>query len=420
MLNNCFAKESVSECISMFNATSINITIHPIFYEGVVFLSQLPLLESLILFDSVICTLYFIKDYLLLKLSEKRVSKKAVFEYKTDIIKRYNKIYILDSIDRYLFYTLTFLNYKVVSGFIESEYLILGFIFMSLPNVQNSFMRIFKGPLEFYLENKVIFIKYSFSKLIISSFQGLHSDIDRIQNFHIFIIYNIISFDYLYACLRNYLFIYLLYFLRSRDYLYYYYKAIKTAYLWNTGYNFEQLSLYDAVFLANLVIKETRWNEMSKMEVVNMLYVLIDAKFSDPNSSLYVTGSMLMLQFFSLWSLVSLTKLIYFNYSHTSIYIVLATLIVISYVYKIQNKLRKVATMLICYYLILFNVNDLIITLVLISNNLVYYILGEIYFFISNIHSIRKVAKAYDKKKRPKIKLDITETEKEFIFVNGN
>lgn len=385
------------------------------------FYINLPLLESLILADGIVCAGFFIKDYLLLKLSEKRMGKstKIIFEYKSDIIKRYNNLYKLDTIDRYLFYVLSYCNYKAACYVFELEtpFWTIGFLSLVIPFIQNKIMRVFHGPLNYYLENKYIFVKYSLSKLIVSSFQGLHKDIDRVQNFHIFLIYNIISFDYLYTCLRNYLLITLLYFLKSRQPLYYYYKAIKTAYFFNTGYNFESQSLYDAVYLANLIVKEERWNEMQKMEVVNMLYILIDSKFSEPNSSIYVTVSLTLLQFFSLWSLVAVLP--FFDFSITLIIAIFSLAFMFSFLCNVRNKIRKVATLIISYCLLLFNVNVLIVTLILISNNLVYYILGELYFFITNIRSIRKVVKAYDKKKRPRINIDITETEKEFIFVNG-
>jgi hypothetical protein len=381
--------------------------------------TTLPILESLILTDGLMCAGFFVKDYFLLKLSEKRVGKssKVILEYKMDILKKYGSLYTLDTIDRYLFYSLSYCNFKILTFMFETKSPLWGVAVLSLavPVVQNKIMKLFHNPLNYYIENKIIFVKYSVSKLLVSSFQVLHKDIDKIDNYHIFLIYNILSFDYLYTCLRNYFCVTLMYVLKRRQALYYYYKAIKTALYFNTGYNFEAQSLYDSVYLANLIVKEERWNELSKMEVVNMLYVLIDSKFSDPNSSIYVTSYLFLLQFFSLWTFVSVLPL--FDYS--SIILIFSTLLFLSILYGIQSKTKKLLTLVISYCLLLFNVNVIIATVILISNNIVYYILGELYFFITNISSIRKVVKAYNKKKKPKLNINITETEKEFIFVNG-
>jgi hypothetical protein len=387
------------------------------------FLSGLPLLESFILLDGAICSLVFLKHYTLLKLSERRFSSKIILDYKSDIIKRYNKIFTLDAIDRYLFYFTIYVNYVLISKFglnLESYKFLL--ILIVFPGIQNKLMSTFSYPLHIYLENKEIFIKYSISKLLVSSIQNLHNDIDDIKNFNIFIIYSTLSYAYLYNIIRNYLFISLLYFLRNRDYLYFYYKAIKTAYLWNTGYNFTEVSLYDSVYLANLIIKEKRWHELSKMEVINMFYVLINSKFfSDTHSSLYVSSSILLLQCFSVWSLVSLLKISvnYFIIPLPYKIMIFISILTIIFIYKIRGKMRKLLTSIIIYYLLLFNVNDIIITMVLIGNSVVYYILGELYFFIININSIKKVVKMYDKKKKPLVNIDINATEREFIFVNG-
>lgn len=390
------------------------------------------LLENLFLIDSTICGFYFIKDFLLLKLSEKRVkNKKIIFEYKIDIIKRYNNIYRLHFIDRYLLYCLTFISYKLVLQLIkvlggqekDFEFLIFGFIIMAIPMMQNKFTSIFNNSLNIYLDNKNIFIKYSVSKLIVSSFQNLHNDIKIIDNFHIFLIYNVISFEYIYLCFKHYLLISLFYFLRGKDNLYYYYKAIKTAYLWNVGYSFQQISLYDAVYLANLIIKEKRWNELSKMEVINMFYVLIDSKFSNPNSSIYVSTSIILLKFISLWNIVTIFKIIILNLnvqSNFTLIIIVFTCIILflisftNHIGKQQSKIKKSIVIIISYYLIIFNVNDLLITLTLISNDIIYYILEELYFFTRNIHSIRKIVKINSKKQKDNI------YEKEFVFINSH
>ena len=44
----------------------------------------------------------------------------------------------------------------------------------------------------------------------------------------------------------------------------------------------------------------------------------------------------------------------------------------------------------------MFNINDLIITVVIITHTIVYYWLEEIYFFIRNIENVKKVIRMYE------------------------
>lgn len=429
LVNSCF-DANYDKCKDLVVSHLQNIHVPSFITRQITFISKLPLLETFILVDGIICSYVFLKDYLLLKFSEKRIGRtsKVIYDYKMDIIKKYNKIYTLNTLDRYIFYGSIYF-YSRLFGYLSvffdinfSEYANIQFYLLLLvvPYIQNGLMTLFKSPLDCYLENKEIFVKYSISKLIVSSIQNLHSDIDNIPNFHIFIIYSSLSFNYVYEIFKNYLFICLLYYLRNNDYLYFYYKAIKMAYFYHTGYNFAEMSLYDSVYLANLIVKEKRWNQLTKMEVVNMFYVLITSKFYDPYSNMYLSCSLLILQLFSLWSLVSLLKFtIYIPIQYK--FIIASIILFFSLMYNVSNKLKKIITSVIVYYLILFNVNDIIITLVLISNNIVYYILEELYFFIYNIRSIRKVIRLYNKDKKKKtLKIDPNVTEKEFIFINGN
>jgi hypothetical protein len=374
-------------------------------------LTTLPLVQSFITFDGIICASVFLRDFLLLNLIKLRAASRL--EYKREIIKRYHKIYTLSSIDRYLFYLGIYFIYNCIARTLMNfdtdikcvKWMLLILI---IPSVQNKVVSWL--PLNYYLENKEIFVKYSFSKLFITSFQNLHNDIHRISNYNIFILYSELTFDYIYKITRNFLFVSLLYFLKSQDFTYFYYKAIKVAYMYHTGYNFVSMSLYDAVYLANLIIKEKRWNELTKMEVINMFYVLVSSKFSDPNSNTYVNSSIILFHTFSIWSIISFMKIfgkiVPFNYK---IYFYIS-LIVCMYLLKFRNKTRKIITGVIVHYLLHFNINDIIITFIIIGHDIVYYILGEIFFFIRNITSIRKVVMIYEIKKS---------TTNDFVIVNG-
>jgi hypothetical protein len=368
-------------------------------------------MESFITFDGMICASVFLRDFLLLNLVKlKPISR---LEYKREIIKRYHRIYTLSSIDRYLFYLSIYFIHNCVMkllSFGELQFNIKWiWLILIVPSIQNKFISWL--PVNYYLENKEIFIRYSFSKLIITSFQNLHNDIHRISNYNIFILYTELTFDYIYKIIRNFLFVSLLYFLKSQDFTYFYYKAIKVAYMYHTGYNFVSMSLYDSVYLANLIIKEKRWNELTKMEVINMFYVLISSKFSDPNSNTYINSSLMIFQTFSIWSIISFVKifgkLIPFNYK---LFFYLS-LVISMQLLKFRNKSRKIITGVIVHYLLHFNINDIIITFIIIGHDIVYYILGEIYFFIRHINSIRKVVMIYETKKN---------TISDFVIVNNS
>jgi len=374
-------------------------------------ITNLPLMESFITFDGMICASVFLRDFLLLNLVKlKPISR---LEYKREIIKRYHRIYTLSSIDRYLFYLSIYFIHNCVMkllSFGELQFNIKWiWLILIVPSIQNKFISWL--PVNYYLENKEIFIRYSFSKLIITSFQNLHNDIHRISNYNIFILYTELTFDYIYKIIRNFLFVSLLYFLKSQDFTYFYYKAIKVAYMYHTGYNFVSMSLYDSVYLANLIIKEKRWNELTKMEVINMFYVLISSKFSDPNSNTYINSSLMIFQTFSIWSIISFVKifgkLIPFNYK---LFFYLS-LVISMQLLKFRNKSRKIITGVIVHYLLHFNINDIIITFIIIGHDIVYYILGEIYFFIRHINSIRKVVMIYETKKN---------TISDFVIVNNS
>ena len=360
------------------------------------------LLQTLFFVDGLVCASVFLKEFVLLKCSEKRgkLDSKFIFDYQKEIIKKYNSIYILDTIDRSFLYICLYTCNIILDEFELDLPFNKVFLLLVIPYLQNSIIKL--TPYTMYLKNKKIFIKYSISKLTINFIQNLHKDIKSISNYHIFLIYNILSVDFIWTIIHNYLLISLLYFLKTNQKYYYYYKAIKVSYFYNTGHQFNIISLYDAVYLANLIIKEKRWKELSKMEVVNTFYVLITSKYIDQYSSIYVTSMILVFQFFSLWSIVSLIKVLY-SLNNIYINIFLITGLVL---------LKKIN--IIVWLMLSFNINDILITLVLIYNEQLYIILKEIYFFTRNIYSIKKVLKTYN---GPELtKQEKLENQFEFIF----
>jgi len=376
--------------------------------------------ETTVLLDGAICSFVFLKNMyelpkcnnLNLNRDELKIHEKNVYNEKKTLVYNYNNLYRLVTFDRYILYLIMYVfNYLFSYLMFNNEFNVtyihlmrICLLSLTIPPIQNSIFnsKYIKPSMVRYYENKFIFMKYSLSKLFIHFIENLHSDIKDIPNLHIFILYNNISIDFLYSIFKNYLFIALLYFLKySRTgYLYYYYKGIKAAYLYHTGYMFNVIKLNDAVYLANMIIKEKRWHDLSKMEIVNAFYVLISSKFSNENSSLYITGSIILFQCFSIWSIVSLTKVIIRNITFIAILLTILTPIIIFK--STKNKVKNIITGIILAHLLIFNTNDITITLFLLSHRIVYYILEELYFFMLNSNNIKKVINKYNTNKNIK------------------
>jgi hypothetical protein len=369
--------------------------------------------ETTVLLDSIICSFVFLKDmYELPKLnnlnlnpSELKIHEKHVYSLKQSLVEKYNNLYRLVTFDRYgLYLAIYVLNYiltNLIIKFNDVQNIHIMRIFLlliTIPPIQNAIFdsKYIKPKLIKYKINRYTFVRYSLSKLLVHFVENLHSDIIKIPNLHIFILYNNISINFIYGLIKNYLFISLLYFLKysNTGYLYYYYKGIKAAYLYHTGYMFNVIPLQDAVYLANMIIKEKRWHDLSKTEIVNAFYVLISSKFTNEHSSIYISSSIVLFQCFSIWSIVSLIKVVIRNITFIAVlFTILAPIIIFR---STKNKIKNIITGIILAHLLIFNTNDIIITLFLLSHRVVYYILEELYFFILNSHNIKKVIDKYD------------------------
>jgi hypothetical protein len=360
--------------------------------------SRFALMESLLLFDGVVCSVYFLREFLILKLSSRKLSKRAIMVYNEEIVEKYNSLYRLSTLDRYVFYLLIYFGYNTINYFYEeNQYSYLLILPIVLPSIQNSLLGIsfISKRVDNYIEHKDIFIKYSMSKVSVHFVQQLHPQIEKIQNYHIFIIYKTLSIDFVWKIITNCLFIALLNVLRSYDTTYYYYKGIKMAYYYNVGYLYNIIPLGDAIYLANIIIKEKRWRELEKLEVVNAFFTLVVNKyeiFSSFSGSFWINSQMILFQLFSLYSIVSVLKLITIYLSGVWVCALLMTIAV----YLAKLNVKNIITSILVYFLIIFNINDLIITLVIITHKLVYYWLEEIYFFVKNTENVKKVIKMYE------------------------
>jgi hypothetical protein len=360
--------------------------------------SRFALMESLLLFDGVVCSVYFLREFLILKLSSRKLNKRAIMVYNEEIVDKYNALYRLPTLDRYIFYLLIYFGYNTINYFYnENQYSYLLILPIVLPSIQNSLLGIsfISKKVDNYLEHKGIFIKYSMSKMSVHFVQQLHPQIEKIQNYHIFIIYKTLSINFIWKIINNCMFISLLNILRSYDSTYYYYKGIKMAYYYNVGYLYNIIPLGDAIYLANIIIKEKRWSELEKLEVINAFFTLVVNKYeiiSSFSGSFWINSQMIIFQMFSLYSIVSVLKLITIYLSGVW---VCALLITIG-VYLAKLNFKNIITSILLYFLIIFNINDIIITLVIITHKIIYYWLEEIYFFIKNTENVKKVIKMYE------------------------
>lgn len=356
------------------------------------------LMESFLLLDGVVCSFYFLRDFLILKLSSRKLSKRAIMTYNEEIVDKYNSLYRLYTLDRYLFYFIIYVGYNGINYFyVENQYSYVLLLPLVIPSVQNAFLSIplISNPLDKYISNKDMFVRYSISKMSVHFVEELHPQIEKIQNYHIFIIYKLLSVKFVLNIIHNCLFISLLNLLRSYETTYYYYKGIKMAYYYNKGYLYNIIPLGDAIYLANIIIKERRWRELEKLEVVNAFFTLVLSKYDLTNNlsgSFLVNSQMILFQIFSLYSIVSVFKILAIYIPGVWICVLLLGLSV----YLTKLNLKNVTTSLLVYFLIIFNINDLIITLVIVTHKIVYYWLEEIYFFIKNIQNVKKVIKMYE------------------------
>lgn len=383
---------------------------------------KLPMLELMVILDGAVLGFVFAKEYVLYKVSEARIAQNKQTEYKQEVVKQCNQTYTLETLERYMMYTGVHLCHVVVSVCLSN---IAGLIVASsgqehsvhtaittgmyvigmgvvVPRIQNRIVKLkwVARCISNYLLHKETFLRYSVSKSIITAIQKLHPDIQEIRNYHIFVLYGHVSIEYFWDFVKAYGFIYLLNLLRGWESTYYYYKAIKFAYYYNTGYMFNTLTGQDAVYIINVIVNEKRWRDLAKIEVVNAFYSLTYLKLKNKQLDYWTDLQIVILKVFMVWSVVCVLKLF-------SIYVNTVTLIVylLALWYSCDNLenystisvIKQVFAAVIAYVLIVLNVNDIIISLVFIANRGLYYICEEAAFYLNNRRDISKVVTFYTK-----------------------
>lgn len=365
------------------------------------------LVEALMVCDGLLQAGKFIVEYICYKIQE------HVFVDKQDYIKNsellrsrlineYNGFYEIDTVDRYLFYGAVYTIYEITNfvtvKFLDTDMSALYYICLicALPGFQRMIMRPIKGRYDKYKVDRVIFLHYTICKTIIAAVGDLDNSIERIQNYHIFILYKYLTPDLVISFVKTYGFIYLLYFLKDTSATYYYYKAIKLAYYYSNGYLFNAISQDDSVYIVNVVIRERRWFDIDKIEIVHAFYRLINTRYKSERNAL-TTFQLYFIKFCTLWSVVFSLKLFTTGVMTVAFAGYLVGAEIVNPVVGV-HRLKRYITSLVIYLLIVFHTNDLIVSSVFVIHPVIYYIVEEIIFFVKNSNDIHKILDFYNRK----------------------
>ena len=350
---------------------------------------NIPLIEALVITDSIVNGVMFTREYSIYKFAEDKIKDKT--EYKKEIVKKCNNIYTMNMMDRYLMYLGVQIVYTMscqINNELVNYIIYIVMMSVAMPIVQNGITSM-KRPREFlkaFNEDKEIFARYTVSKFMVNGLKMLDEGVQDIKNYNIFLVYHILSIHYFFNFAKSYLFIFAMYMLRKTEQTYYYYKAIKLAYYYNSGYLFNVMTKHEAAYIINMMIKERRWKDISEVEITHALHVIIMNKLQKDSDSIEM--QLAMLRFFSIWTIIAVLKLISIE---------LNTIILVIYVITKKNMIDLA---IIVYMLTIFNTNDILIGVILLGYKPLHYLLQEVKFYIKNRKDIKKVLTVYGKKLR--------------------
>ena len=351
------------------------------------------LFETLLLCDSLINAGNFLTEYALYKVCKPRihVSKRATV--KQEVVKKCNELYKLSSFDRCLLYGCVNVCFWTMSTIIDNDTFIaimyVGSCLIVLPPIQHALLSFgyVTNMVTSFGQHKQVFIKYSLSKLLIRTIKGMDEGIKPIKNYQILVLFNHISISQAWELCKSMSVICLLHLLRSSHSTYSYYKVVKYAYYYSTGYTFTMITKDDAVRIVNLVVEEKRWKDVTNMNVSNAFYTLAALKHtSDMNVHIFAY------KFVTVWSIMSALKLLNVYMKH----IVLVTQLLLSQLvagYKNQGGkyTKDMFSGVLIYILMRANVNGLVVSFVYFGRDAVYYLCNELVFYIQHRNDIAKV-----------------------------
>jgi hypothetical protein len=216
-------------------------------------------------------------------------------------------VYSLTTVERYVFYSLLYGILKLAWS--ESSVSTLVLWLVTVPSIQNTITNnpFVKPWITQYRNHLRVMTRYALAKMVGWYLSKLGAyEVKR--ELHIFALYKLLTPTFLFAFIRSYVIVFALYNLRTGKMTYYYYKAAKLAYYYNTGYLFNVMDPRDATFLINHVIKEAKWKRLTSIEVVNAFHVLTTSKgyFTNITRDMYFG----IVRFFSVWSCLSVLTIV--------------------------------------------------------------------------------------------------------------
>jgi hypothetical protein len=292
-----------------------------------------------------------------------------------EVVKNCTRCYLLDSIERYFLYiVLSFVNVL----FPNTLLLLLLGVF---PHVQNQILTFstFRNVVLRVREDRIMFVKYVAAKAIFRYIQSLHPNIQHAKNYHIFIIYRVLVHNVIVNCAKATILISFLWILKSSQNTsstyFYYYKIIKYAYYYQSGFLFTNIERTDAIDVINNMICSKRWQNVANPEVVNAIVALSRNRLLSVLEHQYYG-----LKTFAIWSVIGMHRIPNFPF------VLYAALL-----FALFHKQRMHVAFVIV--LIVLNVNDILVTFLFLNHKSVHWLLAEFVFFVKNRTDIKTVSK---------------------------
>jgi hypothetical protein len=151
------------------------------------------------------------------------------------------------------------------------------------------------------------------------------------------------------------------------------------------------ISREDSLYILNIIIKEKRWKDLVKVEVVNALYSVISNNieiWTDTSRWWFYVS-----QFFAVWSIICGLKILNMYVTLTIFVLYTSTAVV----WNNRKSVKQLLVVIVTYGLIILNTNDLVISIVFFGQDILYIFADELIFFIKNQKDIKKVLKHFEK-----------------------
>lgn len=342
-------------------------------------------LRNLTVIDGLFCAYQYFKHKVLFDGKETKKVQKELYDKRA-----LTSNYALFTIERYVLYTCVYsIKLMFHKIFYEDPYTLSLFAYIIvIPGIQNALFG--KSKLIRTLRGHIhICGKYILAKVV---YQNL-CKVSRVdpKNMDIFAIYKILNTDVLLDMAKSYLTISVMYIMRNKQMTYYYYKAVKLAYYYNTGYLFNTMDPKDAIFLIQHVMNNGKWKKLSSIEFIHALYVLFAQQYNWHNFVAKVYCQTVC--FFAIWSCFSFLKAIH--------YVTSAGILLILWAQDprregvcIEKGLRY-AILYIC--LVLLGIDDFVATVLYLQHTYLVFICKEVWFYLKNYKDIRRIMAYYDK-----------------------